>query len=86
MELTMRDIIFADSMNAYDEFMANVSESSFLSREHKDGIIIVNEHNITDNSIFKTGKFKASELATAYFEQERKMAIQMGLIGENEEV
>lgn len=81
----MRDTISADSMNAYDEFMAGVSDSSFLSREHKDGIIIVNEHNSTDHSVSRTGKFKASELATAYFEQERKMAIQMGLVGEVEE-
>ncbi|KAG9624359.1 hypothetical protein KCU64_g19823, partial [Aureobasidium melanogenum] len=86
MELTSRDTISAESLNEYDAFMAGVADSSFLSREHKDGIIVVNEHNSENHSILKTGKFKASELATAYFEQERKMAVQMGLINEDEEL
>ncbi|KAK6001801.1 hypothetical protein QM012_002291 [Aureobasidium pullulans] len=85
MELTIKDAISAESMDEYDTFMAGVSDSSFLSREHKDGVIIVNEHNSEDHSVFKTGKFKASELAAAYFEQEREMAIKMGLITEDEE-
>lgn len=85
MGLKIRDVISADSMSEYDEFMAGVADSSFLSLEHKDDIIVVNEHNSEDDSIFRAGKFKAGELASAYFEQERKMAVEMGLINDDED-
>lgn len=79
MGLKTRDTISTDSMNEYDAFMAGVADSSFLSLEHKNDIITMNEHNSKDHSIFRTEKFKASESATAYFEQEREMAVKMGL-------
>lgn len=82
--LTMRDTISASSILSYDTFMSNVADSSFLSCEHKDGIIVVNEHNSKDESIIRSGKFKASEMATAYFEQEREMAVRIGILGEEE--
>lgn len=84
MGLKIRDAISADSMSEYDKFMAGVADSSFLSLEHKDDVIIVNEYDNEDDSIFRAGKFKANEMANAYFEQERKMAVEMGLIDVDE--
>lgn len=78
--LKMRDTISASSKPSYEAFMSNIADSSFLSWEHKDNMVIVYEHNSKDDSIVRTGWFEASGLAAEYFEQEKKIAVRMGLI------
>jgi hypothetical protein len=79
MGLSIRDAICATSIKKYDAFMADVADTSFLSLEQKDGIIIVYEHDGADDSVIRSGKFEASETAARYFEQEAKIAREMGL-------
>jgi hypothetical protein len=79
MGLSVRDAISATSIKDYDAFMASVASTSFLSLEHKNDIIIVNEHESTDDSVIRSGRFGASGLAARYFEQEEEMAKEMGL-------
>lgn len=79
MGLSIKDAISATSIKDYHAFMADVADTSFLSLEQKDGIIIVYEHDGANDSVIRSGKFKASDLAAVYFEQEAKMANDMGL-------
>ena len=79
MGLSIRDAISATSIEDYDAFMANVADTSFLSLEHDEDVIIVHEHVGADDSVIRSEKFGASDLAAAYFEQEAKIAGEMGL-------
>lgn len=80
MGLSIRDAISATSIKDYDAFMADVADTSFLSLEHSDNMIIIYEHRGADDSIIRSGSFEASDLAARYFEQEAKMAAKMGLV------
>jgi hypothetical protein len=80
MGLSVRDAISATSIKEYDTFMASVASTSFLSLEHKNEIIVVYEHEGTDDSVVRSGRFGASDMAARYFEQEEKKAKEMGLV------
>jgi hypothetical protein len=80
MGLSVRDAISATSIKEYDTFMASVASTSFLSLEHKNDMVVIYEHQGTDDSVIRAGRFGAGGLAARYFEQEEKAAKEMGMI------
>lgn len=80
MGLSVRDTIAEEGLGAYDAFMSSVAATSFLSLEHNDNTITVYEHDGADEYVIRSGAFAASGLASSYFEQEREMAVDQGLL------
>jgi hypothetical protein len=86
MVLNVRETIAEADIVAYDAFMSSVAQTSFLSLDHNDNIITVYEHDGADEYVIRSGTFAASDLASSYLEQERRMAIDQGLLNNVTEV
>ena len=70
MGLKIRDVIQEESLEAYNEFMSNVADTSFLSLDFADDRITVTEHHGADETIIRSDSFAANDLAQDYFDQE----------------
>lgn len=80
MVLSVRDTIAEEGFVAYDAFMSSVAATSFLNLDHSNNTITVYEHDGADEHVIRSGAFAASDLASSYFEQERKAAEEQGLL------